>query len=161
MPARRVVGLLVAALLFYLVVVAQRGVLLVRDGRPAAVLLGVGVLLLPVIGLWVVVSELRFGRATERLAHDLPHEDGDAPMHEVDAPAAAEPVKGDRHRAARDRTAADAAWARRRAAVEASPEDWVAWYRLAVAYADAGDTARGRRAMRRAIALHDGTHHGS
>ena len=33
------------------------------------------------------------------------------------------------------------------------PEGWRAWYRLGVAYGDAGDVARGRRAVRRAIAL--------
>ena len=39
------------------------------------------------------------------------------------------------------------------AAVEAAPEDWRAWYRLAVAYGDARDPSRGRRTMRKAIAL--------
>jgi hypothetical protein len=38
-------------------------------------------------------------------------------------------------------------------AVEAAPEDWRAWYDLARAYRDERDPARGRRAMRRAIAL--------
>ena len=47
----------------------------------------------------------------------------------------------------------DAAFELRKAEVEAAPDDWRAWYRLAVAYGDARDTARGRRAMRKAIAL--------
>lgn len=42
------------------------------------------------------------------------------------------------------------------AAVEAAPDDWAAWYRLGVAYGDERDPRRGRAAMRRAIALHDG-----
>jgi cytochrome c-type biogenesis protein CcmH/NrfG len=54
-----------------------------------------------------------------------------------------------------ERKAADAAFARRRAEVEQAPEDWRAWYRLAVAYGDAGDVRRGRRAMRHAIRLYD------
>ena len=55
-----------------------------------------------------------------------------------------------------DRAAADAAFARRRAETEANPGDWRCWFRLAVAYHDARDTPRARRAMQHAIALHAG-----
>jgi Flp pilus assembly protein TadD len=41
----------------------------------------------------------------------------------------------------------------RQAQVESTPGDWQAWYRLAIAYGDARDTARGRRTMRKAIAM--------
>jgi hypothetical protein len=43
-----------------------------------------------------------------------------------------------------------------KAAVEAAPEDWRAWYRLAVAYDAGRDPRRGRSALRRAIALERG-----
>lgn len=43
-----------------------------------------------------------------------------------------------------------------KAAVEAAPEDWRAWYRLAVAYDAGRDPRRGRAALRRAIALERG-----
>jgi hypothetical protein len=39
------------------------------------------------------------------------------------------------------------------AAVEATPEDWRAWYRLAMAYDAGRDPRRGRAAMRKALAL--------
>lgn len=39
------------------------------------------------------------------------------------------------------------------AGVEAAPEDWRAWYRLAMAYDAGRDPRRGRAAMRRALAL--------
>ena len=55
-----------------------------------------------------------------------------------------------------DRDSADAVFARRQAETEAAPEDWRSWFRLAVAYADAKDTPRARKAMQRAIKLHDG-----
>ena len=42
------------------------------------------------------------------------------------------------------------------AETEDSPDDWRCWFRLAVAYHDARDTPRARKAMQRAIALHDG-----
>lgn len=140
MRARRVALLLTAVLVFYVLLVGQRGLLLLLDGRPAFVLFGVGVLLLPVVGTWVVVKEIQFGHATQRLAEELSAQGG-LPEDEVT-------------RAGRvDRAAADAAFERRKAEVEAAPGDWRAWYRLAVAYSDAGDSTRGRRAMRRAIAL--------
>ncbi|MFD8946984.1 hypothetical protein ACFV00_34175, partial [Streptomyces californicus] len=52
------------------------------------------------------------------------------------------------------RHAADAVFARRREEAEDAPDDWRAWFRLAVAYQDARDTPRARKAMQRAIALH-------
>jgi Flp pilus assembly protein TadD len=40
-----------------------------------------------------------------------------------------------------------------RAAVEESPGDWKAWYRLGLAYDGAGDRRRAREAIREAIRL--------
>jgi cytochrome c-type biogenesis protein CcmH/NrfG len=131
---RDLVVLLVVALAFYAFLIGVAGISLLGDHRWAAKGLGLGVLLLPLIGIVIVVNELRFGRATERLAQLL---------DEPTPPAAtAEP---------------DAAFEIRKAEVEAAPEDWRAWYRLAVAYGNARDTARGRRAMRKAIALQRAT----
>ena len=55
-----------------------------------------------------------------------------------------------------DRDSADEVFARRQAETEDAPDDWRCWFRLAVAYHDARDTPRARKAMQRAIALHDG-----
>jgi cytochrome c-type biogenesis protein CcmH/NrfG len=143
--ARRVTFLLVALVALYGGVLAQRGWLMVRDGRPQFVLLGIGVLLLPLLGVWVVVQELKFGRASERLARELEAEGG-LPVDELPRRASGRV----------DRAAADAVFERRRDEVQSAPEDWRAWFRLAVAYGDAGDNARGRRAMRQAVALHGG-----
>ncbi|MGH3333826.1 MAG: tetratricopeptide repeat protein, partial [Nocardioidaceae bacterium] len=60
-----------------------------------------------------------------------------------------------------DRTAADAVFGQRQAEVEADPASWRAWYRLGVAYDDAGDRTRAREAVRRAIGLFDATAHHS
>ena len=114
---------------------------MVRSGSTVAAALGAGVLLLPVVAVWLVVGELRFGAATARLARELtdrkPEELPRRPSGRVDV------------------RAADAAFAQRRADVEAAPEDWQAWFRLAAAYDAARDRRRARAAMRRAIALHD------
>ena len=123
--------LLVAVLVFYFLVIGARGVSLLGDGRWVVKLLGLGVLLLPVVGIAIVAAELRFGRATERQAAQLGPDPG-APDAELDP---------------------DAAFAQRQAQVEQDPADWQRWYRLALAYGAARDTARGRRTMRRAVAM--------
>ncbi|MGE5764633.1 MAG: hypothetical protein ACM3ZF_12365 [Mycobacterium leprae] len=140
MRARGVALLLTAVLVFYLGVVAQRGWGLLRSGSVVGALLGVGVLVLPVVGLWLLVAELRFGAATARLARELPDQ---APEDLPRTPSGRV-----------DPRAADRLFERRRAEVAAAPQDWRAWFRLALAYDAARDRRRARAAMRRAIALH-------
>lgn len=136
----------VVVLAFYLLLAVQRGIWLIGRGTPLLVLFGVAVLVLPLIGGWFVWLEVRFGFASQRLARELAAEGG-LPVDDLPR----------RPSGRVDRDAADQVFARRRAEVEAAPQDWRGWYRLAVAYGDARDAARGRRAMRRAIALHDQT----
>jgi Flp pilus assembly protein TadD len=52
-----------------------------------------------------------------------------------------------------DRDAADAWFEQRRAELEAHPDDWRHWYRLAHAYDIAGDRRRARTTMRKALDL--------
>jgi cytochrome c-type biogenesis protein CcmH/NrfG len=141
--ARAVVAVLVVAFAFYAVTIGWRGALLMRDGRPAAVALGVGVLLLPLLGAWAVWREVRFGAATERLGRELAATGG-LPVDDLPR----------RPSGRVDRHAAMAAFEGHRREVEQRPEDWAAWYRLATAYDAAGDRRRARAAARRAIALH-------
>jgi hypothetical protein len=140
---RSVALLLTAVLVFYLVTLGWRGVLLIRDGRAVTVLLGLGLVLLPVLGAWATFRELRFGRATEVLARELDRSGG-LPVDELPR----------RPGGRIDRVAADAAFERCRQEVEAAPEDWPAWFRLACAYDAAGDRRRAREAMRYAVGLH-------
>ncbi|HEY0558722.1 MAG TPA: hypothetical protein VGD03_00420 [Frankiaceae bacterium] len=136
MTARRVVVLLVAVLLFYAVVIGRQGVVLLGDHRWTVKALGIGVLLLPLVGVVLVAGEVRFGLATQRLGRALGPEDESA----ADTPAD-------------DEADPDEAFDRRADAVRQEPENWRAWYRLAMAYGDAHDTPRGRKAMRQAVRL--------
>jgi hypothetical protein len=141
----RTTALLVTAVAGLLVLyMLVRAVDLLRTGSAAGVLLGIGVLLLVVLGAVLLVGELRFGAATERLGRRLSDEGG-LPSLADDVPRLPS------GRLTRD--AADALFADRKAEVEAEPGDWRAWYRLAAAYGEARDTARGRRAMRTALRL--------
>ncbi|MFZ0325369.1 MAG: hypothetical protein WAN48_14715 [Actinomycetes bacterium] len=142
MSARRIVVLLVLATSAYLLLLAQRAWLLITSGEPLGLLLGVGVLILPVVGGVLVVRELRFGLATQLLAEQLEAE-GRLPVDDVARRASGRV----------DRDAADQAFVVYRDQVERSPDDCGAWYALAIAYDDAGDRRRARAAMRRAIAL--------
>jgi hypothetical protein len=109
----------------------------------AGALLGIGVLLLVVLGGVLVTAEVRLGLGSARLARRLSDE-GD-PGEDPDLP---------RTPSGRLRPeAAEGLFALRKAQVEAAPEDWRAWWRLAAAYGEARDTPRGRKAMRRAVAL--------
>lgn len=132
-------------LVFYFVLVGDRGVLLIADGRPVTVAFGVAVLVLPLIGAWFLWQTTRFARDAGRLGRELEAEGG-LPVDDL-----ARTPSG-----RIDRDAADAVFARRQAETEAAPDDWRTWFRLAVAYFDARDTPRARKAMQRAIALHDG-----
>lgn len=145
------VAVLLGALLFYFGLIGYRGVFLVTRPEWTLKLFGAAVLVLPLIGLWVVAAEVRFGRQAQRLTTELsaPARD-DLPTDDADGP-----VEIPRRPSGRvDRAAADAIFARQRAEVEADPGDWRGWYRLAEAYDVAGDRRRAREAMRAAIARH-------
>ncbi len=142
MRARTAAAVVVAVLLGYLALVGWRGVLLVRNGSEAGVALGLAVIVLPLIAGWLVWREVCFGLATQQMGRQLAAEGG-LPVDDLPR----------RPSGRVERAAADAAFAARRAEAEVAPQDWRAWFRLAVAYDDAGDRRRARAAMRQAIAL--------
>jgi len=136
-----VVAALVAAMSVYFVLIGWRGLYLLGEDRWVLKILGVAVLVLPLIGVWVVVAELRFGLASQRLAERM-----------VAAGDSTELPDLPRRRSGRiERNAADAWFAERRAVVEGAPDDWRGWFRLAQAYDLAGDRRRAREALRTAI----------
>ncbi|KAA9157593.1 hypothetical protein FPZ12_024660 [Amycolatopsis acidicola] len=143
MKARNVALLMTAALVVYLVLLADRAVLLLRSGTAAGVALGVAVLVLPLLGLWMIIATWRSGTQIQRLSRRL-DEEGDLP-DVADLPR--------RPSGRVDRDAADAWFEERRKELEANPDDWRHWYRLAYAYDIAGDRRRARATMRKAIEL--------
>ncbi|WP_432097432.1 hypothetical protein [Streptomyces sp. bgisy100] len=144
MRAKITYFLTAAVLVVYFVLAGHRGVLLIEQGTALTVAFGISVLVLPLIGLWFLWQTTRFARSADRLAAELEAEGG-LPVDEL--------VRTPSGRI--DRDSADAVFTRRRAEAEETPEDWRVWFRLAVAYHDARDTPRARKAMQRAIALHD------
>lgn len=133
-----------AVLVFYFVLVGSRGVMLLQDGKLITVTMGIAVLVLPLIGIWFLWANTRFVTRANALAAELEAEGG-LPVDEL--------VRTPGGRI--DRDSADAVFARRKAETEDAPNDWRCWFRLAVAYQDARDTPRARKAMQRAIALRE------
>ncbi len=137
------IGFLCLALLVYFVSLTRTAVVLLRTGTPAAMALGAGVLILPLVGAWVVVATLRAGLAHQRLARQAA-EDG----MELDVSGLPRTPSG-----RIQREEADALFATMRAELDADPDNWRRWYRVARAYDYAGDRSRARDAMRRAVEL--------
>lgn len=140
------VALLTLALVAYFVLLGGRAIALIQAGGAAGIALGIGVLLLPIIGVVLLFWELRFGWQTQRLARQLADQD----LLPDDSGLPKRPSG----RVERD--AADAHFETVKAQVEAAPDDWRGWYALAHAYDLAGDRRRARSAMRHAIALESG-----
>jgi Flp pilus assembly protein TadD len=142
MSARRIALVITAAVVVYLGLVVVRGFAFLASGDPVAQGLGVAVLVLPLLGLGLAVRELTFGRATERLGRQMAAS-GALPVDDLPRRPSGRVV----------REAADERARMRISEVDASPDNWQAWFRLAVAYDDAGDRRRARAAMRQAITL--------
>ena len=126
-------ALTVALLGLYLLFTAQRGVVLIASGNIAGILLGVGLLLLPVVGTWALVREVIFGARIQRMAQEL---DAQGKLPE-DTAASVELEKF-----------ADV--------LEANPDSWEAWFNLSCMYDVCGERKRARAAMRNAISLRRG-----
>ena len=137
------IAFLCVAMLVYFVLLGHEAVALIASGRAAAVGLGVALLVMPVIGLWAMIATLRAGFAHQRLGRLI-----SAERMELDTSALPRRPSG---RIQRD--AADALFATVRTEVEADPDDWRRWYRLARAYDYAGDRRRARQAMKIAVQL--------
>ncbi|UYP20583.1 hypothetical protein OED52_08725 [Rhodococcus sp. Z13] len=134
---------IVVALGFYFFLLGSTGIDLIRSGGVAGIGLGIGVLLLPIVGAWIVYASLRAGLQHQHLARRI-HEEG-LDLDVSDLPR----LPSGRI----DRDAADALFASVKQEWEADPDNWRTYYRLARAYDYAGDRGRARETMRRAVAL--------
>lgn len=137
------IGFLCVALVVYFFLLWRIAAALVLSGRPAAIGFGLGLMILPLIGVWAMVSTVRAGLVHQRLARII-HDDG----MELDVTELPRTPSG---RIRRD--AADELFQTVRHEVERDPDDWRRWYRLARAYDYAGDRARARETMRKAVEM--------
>jgi hypothetical protein len=137
---RIAVVVMAALLVLYLVFALRYGIVLLGVGQPVAIGLGIGMLVLPLLALGLTAAEVVFAIRAEALGRRLEAEGG-LPTEELPLTASGRI----------ERSAADALFPAYKAAVEADPENWRPWYRLALAYDAAGDRRRARWATRTAI----------
>lgn len=139
----RAAAITMAVLLtIYLVFVTQYAILLIMTSEPIAKALGFALIVLPLIGAFVLVSDLVFVVRGDALLKKLGDEGG-LPVDNLRKRPSGRP----------EHEAADAEFPRYQAEVESAPESWRAWLRLSLAYDASGDRRRARWAARKAIAL--------
>ena len=135
------------ALIVYFLLLGRIAMAFITSGEPAAVGLGVALLVMPLIGIWVMVSTVRAGLMHQRLGRIVKDEG-----MELDVSALPRMPSG---RIERD--AADALFETVRVELENDPDNWRRWYRLARAYDYAGDRSRAREAMKKAVEMEERT----
>ncbi|WP_170026889.1 tetratricopeptide repeat protein [Planctomonas sp. JC2975] len=127
----------------YIVLVVRYGVILLTSGSGVGIAIAIALFVLSVIAVWALLRELWFGVQTQRLVRILESEGG-LPVDDLPHRASGRPL----------RDAADEEFPSYKAEVEAAPESWRAWFRLALAYDASGDRRRARSATREAVKLH-------
>ena len=126
----------------YLTLVWERSIALVNSPQPIAVAIGSLMLFLPVVAAWGIFLELRFGLRIEKLGEILKKENA-WPRFEFELRPSGRPT----------RESAEVIFGKYQKLVENDESNWKVWFALGLAYDAAGDRARARKAMRRAIAL--------
>jgi cytochrome c-type biogenesis protein CcmH/NrfG len=139
------IGFMCVALVVYFLLLGRIAMAFITSGSVAAIGLGLAVLIMPLIGIWVMVSTLQAGLAHQRLAR-LARDEG----MELDVSELPRMPSG---RIRRD--SADALFETVRDELDKDPHNWRRWYRLARAYDYAGDRSRAREAMKKAVELQE------
>ena len=129
-------------LAIYLVFIVQYGFVLIGTQQPIGIAMGIALLVIPLIGGWVIVRELLFVRHAQQLLRVLQKEGG-LPVDDLPRLPSGRAVP----------EAADAQFPVYKAAVEADPDSWRAWFLLGLAYDASGDRSRARWATREAIRI--------
>ena len=132
--ARRIALGLAALVAVYLCFATSRAVVLLRSGDGAVQVLGVAIIMIVVLGGYLVFRELRFGFKAAHLSKIV--------NDEVLPTRAMEEAELDAY--------LQSAVAR----AEAEPENWTAWYCVALGYHLHEDRKMARAAMRHAVDLH-------
>ena len=135
-------AVMLAALVVYILATAGRGIALMGLDDVVARIMGAVLLFFPLLGIWVIWAEVRFGRGASRLVRRLADE-GPLPTDGLSLRPSGRP----------DRDAAEALVPPQKAEVERTPDDWRAWARLGLVLDAAGSRGDARRALVRAIRL--------
>ncbi|WP_235831503.1 hypothetical protein [Gordonia zhaorongruii] len=134
------IAFLVVAMCVYFVILGRMAFTLLGKGEPVSIGLGIGILVLPILGVWMIVSTLRSGIEHQRMAADVADLGRELDVDDLPRRASGRI----------ERDSADELFTRVKDEWEADPSDWVRTYRIARAYDYAGDRSRAREMMKRA-----------
>lgn len=134
------VGVMSALTLLWVFSLAGRGLILLQEPNLFAQFMGLAIMVLPVIAIWSIFSELRFGFRAQKLGKRL------------DAEGVADLALEFRASGKATKESAQREFERVSAALSEN-ESWQLWYQLGQAYDANGDRKRARSAIRKAIAL--------
>ena len=134
--------LMAALTLIYTALLANTGIMLLLLDEPVAKIMGFFILVFPVLAIWLIIREFAFGVKIERFATTVESQ-GKWPHFAFELRPSGRPT----------RDSADRVFESYAKAARANPESALAWFSLGLAYDAAGDRARARKAMRKALAL--------
>lgn len=142
MQAKLGAVVMTALTLMYLWLMGGRALILLGQSDAVAKLMGAFMLILPLVALWGIAVELRFGVLVERMAKQVEAE-GAWPILNIETRPSGRPTK----------VAAQREFDRIREEATANPNDWHSYFNLALAYDACGDRKRARASMRKALKL--------
>lgn len=132
-------------LVLYFVYAVQRAIALFQTGTWITVLMGSALIVLPLIGVWALLRELKFGRDATKLVNELDRT-GRVPIEEISTLPSGKPVRSE----------AEQVLGAYEADAQAHADSWEAWARLGIMQDACGDRTAGRKSLRKAIALRRG-----
>ncbi len=132
--------ILAAAGVIYAVFALWRAWIVFQDGTPVAKVLALSITFIPILGIVLIIREIRFGLNMQAMGRQLGAE-GRLPIDDLPRTASGRAEKN----------AADIRFSE--IADRSESGDWRDWFHIAVAYEDARDRKRARASMRKAEKL--------
>lgn len=129
-------------LALYVATLGAQTVSLLNSHSAVGISMGIALIVIPVVGIWGIILEVRFGMKAEKLAK-LAQSEGRWPNLDFETTPAGRPVK----------SSALKVFDRIKDESQGAEGDWHSWFNLALAYDACGDRKRARQAMRKAIVL--------
>ena len=132
---------MVALTAIYAFLLVGRGIVLLQDENPVAILMGLAILVFPLLAIWVLFVEVRFGLNLAKLGAQLRESDLALPEYELRPSGRAVKESGEQ------------VFAEIAQRVQQDEQNFLLWYLLADSYDRLGDRTRARKAARTAISL--------
>ena len=127
-----------ALAVIYVLLLGQKGVLLLLEDNWVAKVMGLGLLVLPLVAAWAILTEVKFGIDAERLART-----NTQPALQFELRPSGRPTK----------ESAQLEFDRIKSLVSQDLENWELWFRLGECYDASGDRKLARKSIRKAINL--------